>query len=183
MATALEPSAAAAELAQTLGQMSETVPVVVDGKPRDVTVSPFRLRQFAHVLKCVQRLRDAGAIEAHTLKKAVKDISEAESAEQATGRFDMLKMILQGGDEIINILQVAVGGQLQAQALDKLDLVSAARLASAVFSVNLDFFYQNRATIQAALAPAVKAVEKVVDEGVEALGQPPSTDSSELGTP
>jgi hypothetical protein len=52
----------------------------------------------------------------------------------------MLKMFLDGGDEIINILSIAAGGQLAAHALDDLDLVDGARLASAVFSVNLDFF-------------------------------------------
>lgn len=111
----------------------------------------------------------------------MRDVAEAEDAEGAQKplrRLDLMKMFLTGGDELINILSVATAGQLQAQALDGLDLVDAAKLASAVFSVNLDFFYQNRETLQAALAPAVKAVEKVVDEGAGALGLTPPTDSS-----
>lgn len=170
---------AAEELEQALGQISETVQVKPNGKPVDVTITPFRLRQFSHVLKCVQRLKAAGVIESKTLTK----LRDAASVEEATRDFDMVKMFLDGGDEIINIMQVAVGNQLQAQALDRLDLVDAARLLSVVFSVNLDFFYRNREAIQAALAPAFKAVEGITEGGLEALGQPPSTDSEAPDTP
>ncbi|HEX8117632.1 MAG TPA: hypothetical protein VF521_10210 [Pyrinomonadaceae bacterium] len=163
------------ELEQALDEMSESVGVKAGGKVVTVTVKPFRLRQFAQVLKCVQRLRDGGVIE----EKALKDIAEADDAQEAVKRFDMVKMFLDGGDEIINILQIAVGKgqQLTSAAVDDLDLMDGARLASAVFAVNLDFFYQNREAIQGALAPALKAVDTVVSEGVEALGQAPSTDS------
>ena len=173
MATVLA-SDAAAELAQALGQISETVTVRVDGKPRDVTVTPFRLRQFARALKCVQRLHAAGLVETETLK----GIAEAEDAREATRRLNIFKMFLDGGEEIVNILQIAVEGKMKAEYVDALDLADGARLASAVFAVNLDFFYQNRGTIQEALAPAVRAVEKVVDEGAGALGLTPPTDSS-----
>jgi hypothetical protein len=178
MATAVAPDAAA-ELALALGQVSETVTVKVGGKPRDVTVRPFRLRQFARVLKCVQRLRDAGLVPPETLK----DLAEGTDAKEAAGKLDILKMFLDGGEEIVNVLQIAVEGQMKAEHVDALDLADGAALAAAVFGVNLDFFYQNRETIQAALAPAVKAVEKVVDEGVGALGLPPSTDSEAPDTP
>jgi hypothetical protein len=178
MATVVAPDAAD-ELAQALGQVSETVTVKVSGKPREVTVTPLRLRQFARALKCVQRLRDAGLVETGTLK----DIAEGDDAEEAIKRLDFLKMFLNGGEEIVNVLTIAVEGKMRAEHVDALDLADGARLASAVFAVNLDFFYLNRETIQAALAPAVKAVEKVVDEGVEALGLPPSTDSPEQDTP
>lgn len=163
------------ELSQVLGEVSETVTVKVQGKSVDVTVSPFRLREFANVLKCVQRLRARGAI----TSDAIKQVAEAGSAEEAKKGFDFLKMLLDGGDELINILSIAAGKQLQAHMLNNLDLVDGARLASAVFAVNLDFFYRNRETIKEALAPAVKAIESVATNGVEALGQPPSIDSSE----
>lgn len=178
MATEVQPDAAA-ELTQTLGQVSETVTVRVLGKSREVTVTPFRLRQFARVLGCIRRLYDAGVVE----EKALNDVAGAESAEDATRRVQILPMLLSGSEEIVNILQIAVAGQMKAEHVDGLDLVDSARLASAVFGVNLDFFYQNRETIQAALAPALKAVETVVDEGVAALGQAPSTDSGESDTP
>lgn len=163
------------ELSQVLGEVSETVTVKVQGKSVDVTVSPFRLREFANILKCVQRLRAAGAI----TSDAIKQVTEAESAEEAKKGFDFLKMLLDGGDEIINILSIAAGKQLQAHVLNNLDLVDGARLASAVFAVNLDFFYRNRETIKEALAPVVKAIESVATNGVEVLGRPPLTDSSE----
>ncbi len=163
---------------EALGEVGETVEVKSGGKLVSVTVKPFRLRQFAQVLKCVQRLRDCGVIE----EKTLKDMAAAGSTEEAVKGFDMVKMFLDGGDEIINILSIAVGGQIHAHVLDDLDLVGGARLAAAVFSVNLDFFYRNRAEIQVALSPAVQAIEKVATQGVAALGQPPSTDSSEQDT-
>lgn len=177
MATAVQPDAAA-ELAEAFGQVSETVTVKVGGKPREVKVTPFRLRQLALIMKCFQRLRDAGLIEKATLE----GIAEAENAKEATGRLDITKMLLNGGEEVVNILQIAVAGQMKAEHVDALDLVDAARLASTVFGVNLDFFYQNQEMIQAALAPAVKALERVVNEGVESLGLMPLTDSSEPDT-
>jgi hypothetical protein len=178
MATALKevPS----ELEQALDEVSETVEVKAGSKLVSVTVKPFRLRQFAQVLKCVERLRSGGVIE----EKALREVAEADSAEEVVKGFDMVKMFLKGGDEIINILQIAVGRgqQLTSAAVDDLNLVDGARLASAVFAVNLDFFYRNREAIQGALAPALKAVDTVVSEGVGALGQPPSTDSEAQDT-
>jgi hypothetical protein len=165
--------AKADELEQALGEISETVEVKAGKKLVKVVVKPFGLRQLAHVLKCVKRLREAGVVDT----QALKGVADADDAAEAAKGFDMVQMFLDGGDEVINIIQVAVGNQLQAHELDKLNLVDGARLASAVFAVNLDFFYQNRDAIQAALAPAVSAIEKVMQEGVEALGQPPSTDS------
>jgi hypothetical protein len=176
MATIAEPS----ELEQALGEISETVEVKAGKKTVQVTVTPFRLRQFAQVLKCVQRLRDCGVID----EQKLKGVADAEDVQEVVKSFDMMKMLLDGGDEVINILQIAVGKgqQLPAEAVDRLDLVDGARLASAVFAVNVDFFYRNREAIQGALAPAVKAVETVMDGGLAALGQPPLTDSGEQDT-
>jgi hypothetical protein len=163
---------AAQELAEALGQISETVTVA--GK--SIVIAPFKLRQFADVLKCVQRLRDAGAVETKTLTTLAKSAT----VEEAKNKFDVLKMFLAGGDEVINILQIASG--LPWQILNALEIPDAVRLASAVLSVNLDFFFQNRELIQKALAPAVQAVEKIASEGVGGLGQPPLTDSSAKAT-
>lgn len=163
---------AADELAQVVGAVSETVEVGAGKKRVKVTVAPFGLRQLARVLKCVQRLRDGGVV----TDKALRQVAEAQDAGEAARGFDMAKMLLEGGDEVINILQIAAGDQLPAHVLDRLDPLDGARLASAVFAVNVDFFYRNREAIQAALAPAVSAVERVMQGGVETLGQPPSTD-------
>jgi hypothetical protein len=166
-------------LAEVLGEVSQTVTVTAAGKPTDVTLRPFGLRQLAGVLKCVQRMRAAGAID----PQAVKRLKAAENAQEAARSFDMLKMLLDGGEEVINILQIAVGGQLPAHVLDRLNPVDGARLASGVLAVNVDFFYRNQEELQSALAPAVQVIENVMEKGVDALGQPPSTDSSEPDTP
>lgn len=184
MATVVQ-SDAAAELAAALGQISETVTVNVGGNPKELTVTPFRLRQFAQVLKCVQRLYAGGVVKAEDLTAAAGEFTGAESAEAAratAGRFNFINMLLLGGDEVISILSIALGNQLQAQALNGLDLVDASRVVAAVFAVNLDFFYQNRDALQEALAPAVKAVEKIA-EGAGALGLTGLTDSAGQDTP
>lgn len=170
----------ASDLDQALGEISETCEVKAGGKSVSVTVKPFRLRQFSQVLKCVQRLREGGVID----DKKLKSVAEAEDAQEVVKSFDMVKMFLDGGDKVINILQIAVGKgqQLTSAAVDDLDLVDGARLASAVFAVNVDFFYQNKEAIQEALAPAVKAVETVMEGGIEALGGPPLTDLGEQDT-
>lgn len=170
----------ASELEQALGEISETIEVKAGKKTVQVTVTPLRLRQFSQVLKCVQRLRACGVID----EQKLKSVAEGEDAQEVVKGFDMVKMFLDGGDEIINILQIAVGKgqQLTSAAVDDLDLVDGARLASAVFAVNVDFFYRNREAIQGALAPAVKAVETVMDGGLEALGGPPLTDLGEQDT-
>src|SRR5919205_694568 len=107
--------ATAEELEQALGQVSEEV--IVNGRP--VTVTPFRLRQLSRVLKCVQRLREVGVVE----DKALKDAAEAQTAEEAVKGFDWTKMFLNGGDEIINIVNVSVS--LPAQVIDNLDIPTA----------------------------------------------------------
>lgn len=176
----LVPDDDAAGLAKALGQVSEEV--AVNG--RSVTVAPFRLRQLSNVLKCVQRLRDAGVIEDKTLKEAAR----AEGTDEAVKRLDVLKMFLNGGDEIINILRIAT--DLQAHVIDNLDIPTGVRLIAATFKVNLDFFYRNREEILGALMPAIEAVENIKADGVGALAQPPtspdgpqqSTDSSPPGT-
>ena len=178
---AVIPDDKAAELAQALGQVSEEVAV----SGRAVKVTPFRLRQFSNVLKCVQRLREAGVIEDAALKVA----ASAESADEAVKRLDVTKMFLSGGDEIINIARIATN--LPAQVVDNLDIPTGVRLIATIFKVNLDFFYQNREVIVGALMPAVEAFEIIKAEGVEALAQPPgpqdglpaSTVSSEQDTP
>lgn len=172
MAEILNQEDAARELENALGQTEETVAVA----KQQVTVRPLRLRQFASALKCVQRLRAAGVIE----DKAFKDVAEGEDAAEVVKRFDMAKMFLDGFDEIINIINIAVS--LPPRTVDNLDLLEGARLASAIFKVNLDFFYQNREAIRAALAPAVEAVEQVMNGGLETLGQPPLTASEEQVT-
>lgn len=88
------------ELEQALGEVSETVEVKAGKKVVSVKVTPFRLRQFAQVLKCVQRLREGGVIE----DKALREVAEADDAQEVVKGFDMVKMFLEGGDEIVNIL-------------------------------------------------------------------------------
>lgn len=167
-----------AEVAQAFGEISESVVLTVGGKPREVKVTPLNLRQLARITQCLKRMKAAGEIETKTLE----DVAGAANAQEAAKRFDIVSMFLGGSEEVVNILQIAVTGQMKAEHVDGLNFADGARLASAIFTVNLDFFYQNRETIQEALSPALKAIEKVVDEGVESLGLLPLTDSSEQVT-
>jgi hypothetical protein len=181
MAEKVTEGEAAKALAEALGETSETVTITIGREAREITITPLRLRQFVGVLKCVQRLRDAGVVETKTLVS----LASSANVEEATKSFDMMKMLLAGGDDIISILSIAT--DLPIHQLDKLSVPDSVRLASAVFKVNLDFFFQNRAEIEAAIAPAVQAIEAATkteekSDGAQTIGLPPSIGSLEQGT-
>ncbi|HEV2706244.1 MAG TPA: hypothetical protein VGV59_09995 [Pyrinomonadaceae bacterium] len=149
------------ELAQVFGQVKEDV--IVGGKT--LTITPFRTKQFVEVLKCIDKLADAGVVEiTDDLGKAVKE-------------FNPLKMVLRGGDQLIRILHIASG--LMVGEIEQMELTETVKLASTVFSVNLDFFFQNGQEFRAALGPAWEALQGVIGQ---TTGQPPLTDSSPQAT-
>jgi hypothetical protein len=77
MSIAAVPTTATEELEQALGEVSETVTIKSKGKSHAVTVTPFRLRQFSAVLKCVQRMRAAGVIKPDMEKRVLERINKA----------------------------------------------------------------------------------------------------------
>ncbi|MCP9495884.1 MAG: hypothetical protein MSG64_15655 [Pyrinomonadaceae bacterium MAG19_C2-C3] len=114
----------AAEIAAVFGD--ETATVEIDGKPH--VMRPLRLRQFSNILTHIDALVAVGTIRIESL----------EDAKEFTEKFDPVKMILRGGDPVMNILQVA--SALPRQTLDNLDLATAAKLLKALWDINADYF-------------------------------------------
>jgi hypothetical protein len=156
------------EIAGALGEIKETV--VVKGRPRVVT--PLRVKQLVDVLKCIDKLADAGVVE-------IKTGGDVEGVvEQMRRDFDAVKMILKGGDQVIRIVHIASGlGISEVEGLDMADMV---RLMSAVLKVNLDFFDRNAEAFKEALGPLGEAVKGLF--GQPAGGSEASPDSSTTAT-
>ncbi len=170
MATAVEPSEGTEEIAEALGEIKEEVTV----KGRLRTITPLRVKQFVDVLKCVDRLAEAGVVEIKV--KAGEGVEGA--VEQMRREFDAVKMTLKGGDQIIRIVAIASGlGISEVEGLDMADMV---RLTSAVFKVNLDFFDRNAEAFKEALGPLGETVKGLL--GGQAAGSEPSPGSSTTAT-
>ncbi|MDQ1610337.1 MAG: hypothetical protein QOG00_268 [Pyrinomonadaceae bacterium] len=121
-----------AALAQTLGTVTRTVTVGA----REVTLRPLVLTQIADVMLVLDRLSNKGVV---TLDDAKK--------------FDFTKMLLRGGHDVIEILQIATG--LEREELGTLDGISGVNLAKGIWEVNEDFFWQNQELLETLLGPTV----------------------------
>lgn len=163
--TTAAPSQETDGLAEALGDIKEVLTV----KGRERVITPLRVKQFVDVLKCVDKLTEAGVVE-------IKTAGGIEGAiEQMRREFDARKMILKGGDQVIRIVHIASG--LSVSEVENLDMVDMVKLTSAVFKVNLDFFDQNAGAFKEALAPLGEAVKGLVG-GKAAAGSGGSPGSS-----
>jgi len=162
----LATEATAEDLAQALGDIREEV--TIKGRVRVIT--PLRTKQFFDVLKCVYRLKEAGAVELNLGEGA--DVAQAVA--QLRREFDALKMVMCGGDQIIRI--VAIGSGLSVSEVEGLNPVDMLKATTAVFKVNLDFFDQNADELKESLAPLWDMIK-----GQE-VGAAPSPDSSTTDT-
>lgn len=148
------------ELAQMLGQNSETVTIA--GKP--VTVSPFRLKQLSDALRCVQSLAEAGIDVQPFAQNADTDDPKIGLKRD----FNFLKALLNGGDPVIELL--AIGSGMSGLDIGNLLPDEAVALGAAIWRVNHDFFVQRGPAIKSALGP----VWDLIDPLVKIAGQPES---------
>lgn len=171
------------ELARVLNLEGETITLAGES----LTVKPFRLKQFVGVLRCVGELFDNG-MSVVSRPVANPECQTCEGTGDADGspctcltkkdfrEFNFGKMLLSGGDSVIEILSIATGKD--SEWLGNLDLAESTKLASIVWSVNQDFFSLNQATLKEALGPLGKlAATKIASLG---LGQ--SSNSLAPGT-
>ncbi|HEU4596369.1 MAG TPA: hypothetical protein VFS10_14630 [Pyrinomonadaceae bacterium] len=159
----------AEELAEVLGDIKEVVTV----KGRERVITPLRVKQFVEVLKCVDKLADAGVV----IIKPEGDLKD--TLAQVRREFDAVKMILRGGDQLIRIVHIASG--LSISEVEGLGLVDMTKLTSTVFKVNLDFFDRNAEAFTEALGPLGEAVKGLLGKPTEG-GSEPSPASSTTAT-
>jgi hypothetical protein len=139
------------EIAEVLGDIKEVVTV----KGRERVITPLRVKQFVEVLKCVDRLVEAGVVEVRTAG-GIEGVIE-----QMRREFNAQKMILKGGDQVIRIVSIASG--LSISEVENLGMVDMVKLTATVFKVNLDFFSQNAEQFTEALGPLGEAVKGLFD--------------------
>ncbi len=153
----------AEELAQVLGQITEEV--TIRGGRKTLTITPFKAKQFFDVLKCIDRLVDAGVV---TLEMPPSGDVNAAIA-QLKRELDPRKMIMRGGEQLIRI--VAIGARLSVSEAEELDMADLARLTGAVFKTNLDFFWQNQSELKEALGPLWETIRGLIGSDEEEAQQ------------
>jgi hypothetical protein len=164
-------TANADELAEVLGDIREEV--TIKGRARAVT--PLRVKQFVEVLKCVDKLAEAGVVE-------IKTGGGIEGAiEQIRRETDITKMILRGGDQLIRIVHIASG--LSVSEVENLGMVDMVRLTSAVFKVNLDFFDRNAGAFKEALGPLGETVKGLLGPAAGGSGESPASSTAATDFP
>jgi hypothetical protein len=151
----LAEKATAEELNRALNLDGEEVQIAGEA----LTIKAFRLRQLSGVMQCVSELSARGLIE----RDGERD-------------FNFAKMLLNGGDSLIEILRIATGKELSW--VENLDPLEAVTLCKAVWSANLNFFTRNQAELLTALGPLWFLVEKKA----AAFGIGHSSSSSAPGT-
>jgi hypothetical protein len=133
-----------------------------------LTIKPFRLRQIIEVAKFVDELRDKGVV--------VIEIG----GDKTDQKFDFTKMLLRGGDSMISILSIASGKD--SAWIGNLDPLEAIKFCSKVWSVNVDFFDQNKTALMEACGPVLAIIENLIANwlvrNLAGLGQTPSSNSS-----
>ncbi|MDQ3819076.1 MAG: hypothetical protein M3362_15560 [Acidobacteriota bacterium] len=131
-------------------------------------IRPFRLRQIIQAAKFVSELADQGLVQ----------------TEEGRRDFNFTKMLLQGGDSVLKILEIATGKDIYW--LGELDPVDGIKLCGKVWEVNADFFDRNKVVLMEAVGPLlIKAQEWLADlllKRVAALGRKQSKDSSAADT-
>jgi hypothetical protein len=140
------------ELKELLGEIHEVV--TVGGKTLDI--KPMGLGQIADALESIEHL--PGMIGAGNFKAM------------------LAKLILRGGHNLIELLKIATGEDLDwVRGLNPVDSI---KLAKAVYQVNLDFFVQNTAEMKEVLGPLWDLAEDWISKvGLEQFSDSSSTDT------
>lgn len=151
-------------LATALGQFEKTIVIeslaAIQGKSDEparttVTVRKLRAKHFVGIFKCIDDLVTAGVVrltdEAGNLIMGAKGI---------LSEFRDEKMLLRGGDPVLEMLSIATG--VPRAHVDELDLVDLGKLLGAAWEVNERFFAQNQTELKTALGPIWKLVEGLV---------------------
>jgi hypothetical protein len=148
------------ELDRILNLEGETIEVAGE----QLTIKPFRLKQLSAVLRCVESLTEHGVFE------------RSDNDGNKVREFSFPKMLLKGGDSVIEILAIATGKPVEW--LGELNPVDGTRLAKAVWGTNADFFTRNQAALRETLGPVWALVEELIPN----LGVASSSDSSAPAT-
>lgn len=168
-------------LASALGQTSRVVTIHPnpdnEEESLDVTIRKLRAKQFVRIFTCIDTLVQNGVVrltdEAGNMILGAKGV---------LSEFRDEKMILRGGDPVLEMLAIATG--LEKTVVDNLDLLDLGRLLGAAWEINERFFAQHQTELKAALGPIWTLVESVTKKRSSPEGSTPdsSTGSSAPAT-
>lgn len=171
-------------LALALGQFSKTVEIEslesATGKTDTVTRIPVTLRklrakQFVNIFKCIDDLVTAGVV-----RLADDEGNLIMGAKGILTEFRDEKMLLRGGDPVLEMLAIVTG--LTRAHIDELDLLDLGKLLGAAWEVNERFFVQHQAELKTALGPIWKLIEGLTTKKKEKEKES-SPDSSTSSSP
>lgn len=180
MATLAAQSEGINEFDEVLGL--EGKEITVAGKT--LRIEPLKAHQFSKILRRIQSLREQGVVEIKldNMDELAAELAAAKPGDVFQGLrkrmkgFDLVKMILNGGEEGLSILEHA-SGQPHNFVLN-IDLVNLVKLAKEVVELNLDFFSRNRSLLEVILGDAWGKIQELLKE----ISTTPSASSSETGT-
>jgi hypothetical protein len=143
-------------LETALGQKETTVIIHPDPENEDTTqpvmIRKLRAKQFVRIFACIDDLVQKGVVrltdETGNLILGAKGI---------LSEFRDEKMILRGGDPVLEMLAIATS--VEKATIDNLDLLDLGRLLGAAWEINERFFVQHQTELKEALGPIWKLVE------------------------
>lgn len=143
-------------LETALGQKEKTVIIHPDpeeeNSTQSVTVRKLRAKQFVRIFACIDTLVQNGVVRLTDETGAL-----ILGAKGVLSEFRDERMILRGGDPVLEMLAIATG--LEKSVVDNLDLLDLGRLLGAAWEINERFFVQHQAQLREALGPIWTLVE------------------------
>jgi hypothetical protein len=159
-------------LANATGFISKKITLREDEEPCELVITKIRAKQFVAIFKKIDELVDAGVV-----KLTDETGAFIFSAKGIFTQFSETKLILRGGEPVLDILSIVSG--LPREIIDELDLVDLAKIIGAVWETSERFFVQNQTVIKEALGPLWAMAETLIT----ALQQATTTSSPSESTP
>ena len=168
-------------LETALGQKEKIVVIRPDPENEEtqetVIIRKLRAKQFVRIFACIDDLVQKGVVrltdEAGNLIMGAKGV---------LSEFRDEKMLLRGGDPVLEMLAIATG--LKRETVDNLDLLDLGKLLGGAWEINERFFVQHQTELKVALGPIWKLVEGLTRKKQTPAASSPdsSTDSSAPAT-
>ena len=152
------------------GLISKTITLREDETPYEITITKIRAKQFVAIFKKIDELVDAGVV-----KLTDETGAFIFSAKGIFTHFSESKLILRGGEPVLDILSIVSG--IPRAEIDELDLVDLAKIVGAVWETSERFFVRNQTVIKEALGPLWTMAETLVN-ALQAAGKPAAEKTS-----
>ena len=169
------PDEITAGLATALGQTEKIVTIHPDPENEELTqvvrIRKLRAKQFVKIFACIDTLVQNGVVR---LTDEMGNLILG--AKGVLTEFRDEKMILRGGDPVLEMLAIATG--VEKAVIDNLDLLDLGRLLGGAWEINERFFAQHQTELKTALGPIWDLVEKLTEKKKKSSPAESTPDSS-----